>query len=176
MGKIDLYDDSWSRRTGRSRIVAMVKDPSTLFVYWEVDELSKRLLTNHFQSEWGTLPLFLCVYDVTNCWFDGYNAPLVAKHRVSHDADNWYLHQLMPQHNYVVHLSTTTFHDQLFCILSSNVVKLPPSKVGSLEPQVQFVSSHPRTWPEAVPAIEERYPYAAVFDGYHVHSPEGINE
>ncbi|MFB5190862.1 DUF4912 domain-containing protein [Alicyclobacillus fastidiosus] len=176
MVKLDLYDDRWSRCSGRSRLVAMVKDPSTLFVYWEVDELSRRLVTDHFQCEWETLPLFLCVYDVTHRWFNGYNAPLVAKHRVSHDADNWYLHQLTPQHNYVVHLSTTTFHDQLFCILPSDAVKLPPNKIGPLEPQVQFVTPLPCTRADAVPELEERYPYAAVFDGYHVHSPEGINE
>ncbi|EPZ44202.1 DUF4912 domain-containing protein [Alicyclobacillus acidoterrestris] len=180
MGKDNLYDDTWTRKAGRSRMVAMVKDPFTAFVYWEVDEHYQWLFGAHFHCNWRSLPLFLCVYDVTDCWFDGYNAPLVSQHPVTHDDDNWYLHSLSPGRNYILHLSTTTLENRLFCILSSGVIHLPPAKAGDVLPSVQFspVASNPSFHRDlrSPSPTEALYPYEATFDGYHVHVSEERSE
>lgn len=157
-----LYDETWTRPTGVSRIVGMVKNTSTLYVYFEVDCESRNLLEQHFSSSWGGLPLYLCVYDVTDVWFDGYNAPLVVQIRVPSDAESWYINSLPSARNYVIDVATTTSAQRLFCIARSKVISTPPPPASSTGPQAQFRTVPPST-DDVVP-----YPYETHFDGYHL--------
>jgi hypothetical protein len=169
MNTATRFDEQWVRSTGKSRIVGMAKDPRTLFAYWEVDPLRKAMISRHFCSRWEELPLYLCVYDVTHCWFDGYNAPMAARCRVHPEADNWYFHDLQPHRNYVVVLATTTIHDRLFSVLRSNVVTLPPAKTDAFQPHIKFV-------PMELPLqTSQRHPYESEFDGYHMVEREEDN-
>ncbi|CAM3935596.1 DUF4912 domain-containing protein [Alicyclobacillus pomorum] len=169
MNTATRFDEQWVRSTGKSRIVGMAKDPRTLFAYWEVDPLRKAMISRHFCSRWEELPLYLCVYDVTHCWFDGYNAPMTARCRVHPEADNWYFHDLQPHRNYVVVLATTTIHDRLFSVLRSNVVTLPPAKTDAFQPHIKFV-------PMELPLqTSQRHPYESEFDGYHMVEREEDN-
>ncbi|MFD1677003.1 DUF4912 domain-containing protein [Alicyclobacillus fodiniaquatilis] len=157
----DDFDEQWDRRYGTSRVVGMAKDPHTIFVYWEVDDTRRALIARHFCAQWDTLALYLCVYDVTDCWFDGYNAPLIARIRVQSE-DNWYIHNLQSDRNYVIDLATTSLDDRLFSIHRSNVVTLPLDKTAALQPEVQFACTIPP------PEISHVHPYASQFDGYHI--------
>lgn len=169
METMNGYDETWIRHTGVSRIVGMAKSPNVIYVYFEVDAKRKELTTDHFATTWDELPLYLCIYDVTGVWFDGYNAPLVVQIRVPSDADAWYVNGLNANRNYVIDLATTTFENRLFSILRSDAVALPPLSTATNEPNVQFMAT-----PKAMdrPA---RYPYEHEFDGYHVCEGWGDN-
>jgi hypothetical protein len=167
MDEARLFDEQWSVHSGKSRMVGMARDPWTIFAYWEVDELRRDMIARHFASTWAELPLYLCVYDVTGCWFDGTNAPLVRQMRVSSEAYSWYIHDMPPNRNYVLDLAITLSQERRFSILRSNVVTLPPERATPCQPYVQFLPLVPRR------DDSKLHPYEAVFDGYHVHEPKG---
>lgn len=165
----NVEDEHWNRHTHRNRMVGLPINPTSLFVYWEVDSDTRLMIAEHFVSGWNELPFYLCLYDVTDCWFDGHNAPLVERPGVPSEADNWYFHSLSPHRNYMVDLATTTIHNHLFSIYRSNVISLPPGKVTPAKPYVQFVSALPPSIPE--PSAISRH--EETFDGYHIVEPGG---
>lgn len=170
----DLYDEHWHRRLTPSRMIGMPVNPFKLFVYWSVDDERRALVAYHFMTSWYDLPLSLCLYDVTNCWFDGYNAPMMQKHTVHGDADNWYFQGLTPGRNYIVHLATTAPQD-MFTILRSNVISLPPSKSSTQRQSVRFVPP----LPDRCTDVKDSRPastfcYEAAFDGYPAIKPSVV--
>lgn len=189
LDKARIYDEAWTRMTGHSRIWGAARDPHTIFVYWELDELRKDLLARHFQLTFDALPLYLCVYDVTGRQFDGWNAPLATSSKIPNDAESWYLNNLSPGRDYVVDLATTTIDNQFFSILRANIVRLPNPHSSSNELLATFRSLPPvlyldteqtnhvtptRTCSEDPTASQSQMPYQDVFDGYHVVEREGL--
>lgn len=170
MDKEYIYDENWVRKTGRNRIWGFAKDPRTIFVYWEVDGLRQEKVAHHFCSNWDTLPLYLCVYDVTECIFDGWNAPLVSCSSVQPDGVSRYIRELQPGRNCVISLATRTIHNQFFSILRSNTVTLPPVSASftmpSTKPRLTFQSSPTQE------ASAGAFPYDMQFDGYHLVEQE----
>jgi hypothetical protein len=177
-----LLDDAWTDRRLPNRIVLMVKDPTSLFVYWDVQPSRKRLLAEHFETDWEHLPLFLQVYDVTDLYFDGYHAQASWRVPISSAADNWYLHGVQPNRRYLVDLGTVTLHGQLFTILRSNIVATPNAPLNSRqEPTVKFASldreaAHSvrakiAVQGESLPMLES---WHEQFDGYSLAEKRGV--
>lgn len=179
------YCEDWVRHRVTPRIVGVPINPHSLYVYWSVDEDRQRMIANHFMSDWCKLPLCLCVYDVTDLYFDGYNAEVVRREFVPCEADNWYFHHLGGDRNYIVDLAVTVA-DKLFSILRSNTIALPPNKSDPHMPSVQFIElagSHPqahtinevgssslqpnidRTSHKEITPFQR---YEGQFDGYHL--------
>lgn len=164
-----FFNETWTRNSNRNRLVLMVKEPTILFAYWEVNELRKRLVSEHFQTEWTNLPFYLQVYDVTDIQFDGYNAHAVDRVAVHPNGDNYYLHHLQPQRRYLVDLGTTTLAGRFFTILRSNVVEMPPLAEGGAVPTVRFAALEP-VEPE-LPMLREAW--HEQFDGYSIRQAKG---
>ncbi|WP_054969515.1 DUF4912 domain-containing protein [Alicyclobacillus ferrooxydans] len=134
-----LFDESWTRKWCVSRLVLLVKEPTTLHAYWEVDDPKRELVTKHFQSQWTDLPFFLQLYDVTDIHFNGYNAHSTIRIPVPPDADNWYVHGVQPLRRYLMDFGTTTWNGDFFTILRSNTVGTPPKQTyRHPSGQVQF--------------------------------------
>jgi|GEM_PF-6170850 len=123
--RASLFDESWQRQWKAPRMKLMCKNPTTLFVYWELTDWQRNLVAQHFQSQWHKLPFFLSVYDVTNVIFNGYNAHSVRTLAVHPDAQNWYIHSLNPGRRYLVTFGTTTVRGDFFAIVQSNTVQMP---------------------------------------------------
>ncbi|WP_018133137.1 DUF4912 domain-containing protein [Effusibacillus pohliae] len=169
-----LFDESWTRTWQMNRLVALAKEPGTIFVYWEVTELRKQLISEHFQCDWLSLPFFLQVYDVTHIHFNGYNANSTRSIPVHPLSDNWYIRGVEPGRNYQVDFGTTTFAGQFFAILRSNVVEtsaLPGNRTH--QPTVRFATLHTAAgWPAVDP-----HPFVADSSGRQQHSlPIGLSE
>ncbi|SEN35769.1 Winged helix-turn-helix DNA-binding [Lihuaxuella thermophila] len=179
-----LWDESWSRKWNRNRLVLMVKDTSTLFAYWEVQEQRKAIICEHFESDWNELPFYLQVYDVTDVWFDGYNAHSVHRFRTHPEADHWYIHSLSPGRKYLADWGTTSLSGQFFAILRSNVVETPrleqvpqnqaPICFGSLHSAPTATrSAFPQpTTPFSVQFITDKHSWIESFDGYTLKEKE----
>lgn len=120
-----LFDESWDRQSGQTRMRLLAVEPSTLFAYWEVDVQRQKLCSQHFQRNWSSLPLFLRVYDVTLLNFDGFNAHAIYQNEVHSTTDNWYLHDVQPGRHYLGDLCTTTAEGKYLSIVQSNVVATP---------------------------------------------------
>ncbi len=134
-----IWDESWNTVMSTNRLVLLVKEPTTIFAYWEVDELHKRLISEHFTSDWIKLPHILRVHDVTDILFDGYNAHDSKWMQVDADCDRYYIQGVQAGRRYLVDFGTKTWHGEFFCILRSNVVETPPvASGGAYEPSICF--------------------------------------
>jgi hypothetical protein len=165
-----LFDESWQRSFGENRLVILAKEPRTIHAYWEVDSLHKRLICEHFNSDWANLPFFLQVYDVTDIYFNGQNAHEKRLVQVHPYADNWYVHGLLPNRNYVVDFGTTTLNRQFFAILRSNVTQMPKEQ-SEITPQlgVRFSTFVAGSEDESTHFPHGgTVPYEIEFDGYDV--------
>lgn len=177
-----LFDESWKRTWQTNRIVLMLKEPNTLFVYWEVDNLRKSLLAEHFQTGWANMPLFLQLSDVTLIDFNGYNAVSTRRIQVNWNAENWYIHQVEPGRRYMADLGTTTLKGDFFCILRSNIVETPPWPRRGLQPSLQFAPAPRAANRELAAAAEQEQEQGRPgsmtmpdgFDGYTVHQPKEV--
>lgn len=186
-----LFDESWTRKWFVSRLVLLVKEPTTVHVYWEVDEQKQQLVAKHFQSRWSDLPFFLQLYDVTDIDFNGYNAHRTLRIQVPPDADNWYIHDVEPQRRYLVDFGTITWNGDFFTILRSNTAGTPSERTYQhaygpvkFEPLTRNVKSDSTTvsnhHPESVQAVRlsqdkagSARPYPGEFDGYTVRTGRG---
>lgn len=176
-----LMNEAWTRRWQMNRLVLMAKDPGTLFAYWEVQDLRKKLVSEHFQTDWNHLPFFLQLYDVTQIDFNGYNASTTRQIQVHPDSDNYYIHDVQPGRRYMADFGTTTITGNFFAIIRSNIVETSPRPVGrTSEPLIRFgaldqaqeeVKDSPLTqrveWkkPAILPLIPNE-PWSDRFDGY----------
>lgn len=179
--KFSLFDDSWRRSWMVNRLVLLVQAPTTLFVYWEVDDLRKQLISEHFQCGWTELPFFLQVYDVTDINFDGYNAHSMFRIQVHPLADHWFITGVQAERRYLVDFGTTTLAGKFFTVIRSNIEATPPTHYGrKFEPYLRFA-----TWPKPAgkgatvskkrtirePRLE--YSWLSQFDGYTFVHAEG---
>lgn len=171
-----LINEAWHRQHGLNRLVAMVKEPRTLFAYWEVNEPRKQLIMEHFQSDWNHLPFYLVVQDVTDLQFNGSNAHDTILIEVHPRAESWYIHGVTPGRRYLIDFCTTTLGGQRFAILRSNIVETPPLLEGNrLEPQLMFSTVHQETPEflqakdaELVPMSLQEEPWHDLFTGYNL--------
>lgn len=167
-----LWDQSWTRTWQINRIVLLVKEAKTLYVYWEVSDLRKSLIAQHFCLDWVHLPFFLQVYDVTDIMFNGHNANSSRKMQVHPLSDNWYVHDVLPRRRYLVDFGTTTLEGHFFTILRSNIVESPPLPSDSrFEPSVRFGKVQRQLTPIQVSNTVEKAPsdrpvWEEHFDGY----------
>jgi len=180
-----IFNESWTRTWGVNRLTVLVQGPRTMYAYWEVNELRMRLICEHFQSDWAGLPFYLQVYDVSEIYFDGYNAHSSRLIRVNPYSDNWFINDIQPNRHYVVDFGTKASNGQFFTILRSSVVETPGERQEiSPRPSIRFGTVHQngskskstvtkRKIPE--PSHSEQVqtiPYESNFDGYHVTKPE----
>lgn len=137
-GGLSLFDSTWNRTWGKNRMMAMCKNTTTIFVYWETAPLRKQWISEHFQAAWEQMPFYLQVYDVTdNQQIDWKTSG--KRIEVSSLSDNWYINDVEPARRYQIDFGTVTQHGQFFTILRSNIVTTPPQLLSQTDkPQVHF--------------------------------------
>ena len=162
-------DEFWTRAWGLDRLTALPRDPSTLFVYWELRADRRRLLARHFQAAWNDLPCALQAYDATDVLFDGSNAHSVTRYAVSPAADNWYLRELPAGRVYIVDFGVVTPSGRFFTVLRGGPAALPPNPAADLRVLAYFG----RPGESVLPPADRSPPAAAFspggappFDGY----------
>lgn len=143
-----LWDETWDR-TNLNGLMLMVKDPTTIFAYWEVDATRRALISEHFKSAWSNLPLYLQLYDVSDRIFNGENAHSVRRIQVHPDSDNFYIHDVESQRYYILDLGTLTLSGTFFSILRSNALQMPPQQTfQECKPYLRFDSIHDQLHPK----------------------------
>ncbi len=182
-----LYDAAWRNEWQIDRLVALVRDPMTIFLYWEVSDSRKRLIGEHFQSSWSDLPFELLVYDtaVMASHLDG--EPL-RRQAVVPQQSRAYVRELAPGGSFVVDLATKTIHGKSFTILRSEPAATPPlpksqcgapralfARVGERRAELRERGLGPTVSLAAPSALGEDFeaPYPEQFDGYTVRPTRG---
>lgn len=114
---------------GEERITLLVRDPETVFAYWEVpaDRLGRE------QARLGR-DARLCVrlYDVTGVHFDGTNATSVLDQEVYERVGSWYFNLDRPAHRFCADIGLRSADGRFATIARSNVAATPPSDVSDV--------------------------------------------
>lgn len=119
-------------RYGKDQIVALVKDPYWLYVYWEITPEKKAEFERRYgPGSWEASQPILRVYDLTGAAFDFLHAPYF-EIAITDVTDNWYIHVGRPQSTFCIDLGR--YHPQhgFIALVRSNIVTTPadqPSKV-----------------------------------------------
>ncbi len=166
-----LDDDSWPRTWQTNRLTLLVRDPTSIFAYWEINDQRKRLLCEHFQRSWESFPMFIRLHDVTDIIFDGYNAHLTRTVGIHHKADNWYFHDLKPGRRYIADITTLNSQDKFFTIIRSSVVGTPPRYLNNnSQPKIRFAkpNSNTVTKSEKVVGQQSAGNWRIQFTGYNL--------
>jgi hypothetical protein len=136
---LDQNEEEWTRAWKITRLILLVREPTSLFAYWEIDDFRKEMLSEHFRQAWSSLPLFIRLHDVTDIMFDGHNAHVSRSNQIHQSTDNWYFHNVQPDRHYIADICTISSDNSYFTILRSNSVGTPPKYLESrLESKIRF--------------------------------------
>ncbi|MCY0892196.1 MAG: DUF4912 domain-containing protein [Acidibacillus sp.] len=124
--EIDNLEQKWKRKWQVHRLEVMVRDATSLFAYWEVGDVQKALLCDHFTRTWSEFSLFLRLHDVTDLLFDGYHANDTRTIVIHPEEDHYYFHHVQPNRHYTADVCTETEDGHLFTMMRSHVVCTPP--------------------------------------------------
>ncbi|WP_456278283.1 DUF4912 domain-containing protein [Bacillus sp. AK128] len=111
----------------------MVKDYSSLYVYWELSDVKKKFLEHICQLSWSDLPKLIKVYDVTSLLFNGSNAHRECEIPIPEMTNNWFITDLEPNRTYLTEFGIKRENGSFFSILRSNPIDTPrnsPHQVG----------------------------------------------
>ncbi|NEW07236.1 DUF4912 domain-containing protein [Paenibacillus sp. SYP-B3998] len=117
----------------------MAVDAHTLYVYWEISDRRRWLISQHFECDYGTMPKVLRVYDVTCILFNGSNAHTYQDVTTTPEAHNWYLHNLKADRTYLVDIGTYSWEHEFIPLLRSNSVATPKDAVALWGDPIQHV-------------------------------------
>lgn len=126
-------------RYHKDMLEAMVRDAHSLYVYWEVGDRKRWLVSQHFRCDWGDMPKILRVYDVTCVFFNGSNANSFFDIRTTPEATNWYIHNLHSNATYLIDFGTYTWEGQFIPLLRSRAIVTP--------------RDYPASWGEPLAAV-----------------------
>ncbi|NRF90417.1 DUF4912 domain-containing protein [Paenibacillus frigoriresistens] len=103
----------------------MIVDAHSLYVYWEISDRRKWLVSQHFECGYESMPKVIRLYDVTSLYFNGNNAHGFWDVTMTSEANNWYLHHLGAGRTYLVDIGTYTWEREFIPLLRSNCVVTP---------------------------------------------------
>lgn len=120
-----IYNYSIPDGYQENKIVLMVRDPNCLFVYWEITDYRRDLISRHLKSDWEKLTPIIRLFDVTDREFDGYNANYYLDIKIHPMANNWYLHDISPNRSYVADYGVLNEQEVFTAILRSKTILTP---------------------------------------------------
>ncbi len=111
------YDDN--------KIVLMVRDPWTLFSYWEIrKDVEDNAREKIYQQNLTPSKSILRVYDVSQ-GEDNLSEKIVFDFELKNWAANWYVHTGDPGRKWMVEIGIVCTTGEFFCLARSNVVEAP---------------------------------------------------
>jgi hypothetical protein len=113
------------RRYGVDRIVAMVRDPYWLFVYWETTPEGIDRARRELGGDGDGARTVLRIYDTTGITFTGANAHSHFDIEVGADPDNWYINTGWPDKSYCIDIGLLAPSGEFRTVARSNAVHTP---------------------------------------------------
>jgi uncharacterized protein len=107
--------------------------PHRLYAYWSFSNTLVKMAEHHFRTKWDALPKVLKIYDVTDIVFCGHNAHRTYEVNLPPMTNNWFIHSLEADRNYIVDVGTRTFDDSFFTLLRSNPAETSNTTVSLLQ-------------------------------------------
>ena len=109
---------------GDNKIVLMVRDPWTIFAYWEIQDALEQSLKDRIREKgFNSQNYILRVYDTTNT-----NSPkVVSEISIEKYVKNWYINDIEPNASWKVAVGIKVETGDFFTLLESNEVRTPRS-------------------------------------------------
>lgn len=117
----------------------MVVDAYSLYVYWEISDRRRWLISQHFECDYGVMPMVIRLYDVTNIYFNGSNAHRIWDVTTLPDASCGYLQHLAAGRNYLADIGTYTWESEFIPLLRSNCIATPRDTEAAWDEPIQTV-------------------------------------
>ncbi|MCC2686304.1 MAG: hypothetical protein K0R75_3203 [Paenibacillaceae bacterium] len=114
----------------RDTLHMIARDPSTLYLYWELSAGKKRMAESHFERQWDELPKRIRLYDATRVQFNGTNARKIWEWPIARGAF-CYFHHADPARRYVADLGVAGAGGQFLPMVRSNPVETPMESSGT---------------------------------------------
>ncbi|MDH7578246.1 MAG: DUF4912 domain-containing protein [Bacillota bacterium] len=125
----ETYEFPWAY--GESKIVALVRDPYWIFVYWEINDAKRREVEQRFGPRaWEESRPVLRVYDTTNLYF--FDSRDYVEIAINDYANNWYIHTGEPNKTFCVELGRVRPDGTYIFIARSNFVSTPRDRVSEI--------------------------------------------
>lgn len=110
---------------GKDRIVAMVRDPYWLHMYWELSHPSIQRAEAALGQDWHTARPILRVVDVSAADTTSTSEAIVKDIDIHGGCQNWYVEVPQPPRSYRVDIGYVSRRGQFFVLARSNVVTTP---------------------------------------------------
>lgn len=115
---------------GDHKVVLMVRDPWTIYAYWEIRSSIEAALRETIERKGlAAVKTVLRVYDVTY----GEEAPNVLSDiDLNEHAISWYINHIDPGRSWMVDIGILCSNDEFLTLVRSNVVKTPANKMSEI--------------------------------------------
>jgi len=104
----------------------MVQNETTIYAYWNITEMKKKITELQFEECWSKLTKGLKIYDVTNVSFNSSNEIRSFTIPIQENVTNKFITHLDGNRTYLVEYGIIENSDQFFTILRSNTAHTPP--------------------------------------------------
>ena len=127
---------------GRDRIVAMVRDPWWLFVYWEITPQNERATREKIHRRGQEFKeSILRVYDITGISnFEKKGANRYFDIRLKDMARNWYVDVGWPDRRFYVEIGMLSKQGDFYALARSNIVQTPPFGMSDILDKTWMIS------------------------------------
>jgi hypothetical protein len=121
----------------RDTLHMIARDPSTLYLYWELSAGKKRMAESYFERQWDDLPQRIRLYEATHWPFEGANARQIWEWPIARSAA-CYFHHADPARRYVADFGVAGQGGQFLPMMRSNPVVTP--EVGGTNSEAELHS------------------------------------
>lgn len=132
---------------GEDAVVAMVRNPRSLYVYWEKDGFGDENLKDMLGEAWRQTEPVLRVFDVTSGAHPGQTGGDSFTIKVGESDDHWFVNEgIEPGHRYVVSYERRTQDGRYFLISHSSPVQVPHADAADPNLLYQLYGRQPGSW------------------------------
>ncbi|MBD8069146.1 DUF4912 domain-containing protein [Bacillus sp. PS06] len=114
-----------SSRVHYETLKLMIKNPHCLYAYWELNEMTRQLVEQHFGCDWEALPKSVKIFDLTSYDHNSRNGLSSLTMNVPESQRYMFIPNVQPNHNYVVELGISINEDSFFTMIRSNEISTP---------------------------------------------------
>lgn len=108
-----------------TKLVAMIRDPYWVYMYWDIDHSMQQEIDKRFSIYGDQLRVIVRQHDITNIIFDGNNSLSQVDIDVDLHARTWYVYVGEPNRSFVFDLGIIDAEGNFFVIARSNIVQIP---------------------------------------------------
>lgn len=122
-----------AERYNADTLQLLVKDPTTLYAYWDVSDRKRWLVAQHYCADWSVMPKIVRLYAMPGNRSDGTGHRRTYADTNVGDSSSWYFTELLPNCTYIADFGILNVQRQFIPLLRSNIVMTPRNTEADFE-------------------------------------------